>query len=199
MAERCLICDEPSIAKLFIRDSSLYSISHVFYTETSTHKEVADAGEQMFLAMYNARVTDLDKQRYLAFLKSTTRVRPDLPSLPPTKGSALQHSYRVYLQVQEWLGNKLPPTDWGWMKGAGGDLQPLTTLDHAAPAAILSTIFCSCTKGCGARCGCRKAGIHCSSICGNCEGACTNGPPVEDENSAYEDDPEDNMDPLDTL
>ncbi|KFM76413.1 hypothetical protein X975_15611, partial [Stegodyphus mimosarum] len=81
-----------SIDKLFMRNSNLYSFSHVFYTSTSTHREVSDAGEQMFLAMYNARVRDLDKQCYLAFLKSTTSVMPDLSSLPPAKGSVLQHT-----------------------------------------------------------------------------------------------------------
>ncbi|KAJ8968844.1 hypothetical protein NQ317_017897 [Molorchus minor] len=75
---------------------------------------------------------------------------------------------------KEWLGNKLKPTDWGWIKGTDGDLHPLTTLNQPAPTAILSTIFCSCTKCCGARCGCRKAGISCSSD--------------EDENATYEDD-----------
>ncbi|KAJ8935233.1 hypothetical protein NQ318_011453 [Aromia moschata] len=38
----------------------------------------------------------------------------DLSSLPPTKAAYAQHSLRVYLQGQEWLGNRLPSTEWGW-------------------------------------------------------------------------------------
>ena len=34
--------------------------------------------------------------------------------LPPTKKAALQHFKRVYLQVQQWLGEKLSPNEWGW-------------------------------------------------------------------------------------
>ncbi|GBM12942.1 hypothetical protein AVEN_163999-1 [Araneus ventricosus] len=34
---------------------------------------------------------------------------------------------------------------------------------------------------CGGRCGCRKAGMQCSSVCGACHGICTNGAPLEEE------------------
>ena len=72
------------IAKLFSRNSSLKAISNVFYKCSSTRQEVTEAGELMFLALYNAREQDLNTHRYLTFLKSTTKVKPDLPSLPPT-------------------------------------------------------------------------------------------------------------------
>ena len=34
-------------------------------------------------------------------------------SLPTTNDAAKYHSYRVYHQVQTWLGNILDPTEWG--------------------------------------------------------------------------------------
>ncbi|GBL72519.1 hypothetical protein AVEN_192705-1, partial [Araneus ventricosus] len=45
---------------------------------------------------------------------SSTKVKSDLSSLRPTKGAAEQHSFRVYLQIQQWLINQLPPDQWGW-------------------------------------------------------------------------------------
>lgn len=42
-------------------------------------------------------------------------------------------------------------------------------------------IFCNCSKGCGPLCGCRKLGLHCSSVCGNCHGqSCLNVAPIDD-------------------
>lgn len=63
----------------------------------------------MFLAMYNARVTDMDKQRlrYAAFLKSTTRMKPELPSIPPTK--ALHNNTNTESILKFKKGNKLEP------------------------------------------------------------------------------------------
>lgn len=63
-------------------------------------------------------------------------IKLDLASLPPTKGSAKYHSFRVYHQVQEWLGNQLPPEMWGWKRGFDGNLD-ITTLDPPAPDTVL--------------------------------------------------------------
>lgn len=169
------------IVKLFEKDGSLTAIGDVFYNHSSTPEAVSQAGERMFLKMYNARQTDLNNHRYSAFLRSANKLKPDLASLPPTRGSAQQHAYRVFLQVQIWLGNQLTPEAWGWKRGVDGTLEPIMTNDPAAPDSIMKTIFCKCTAGCGVRCGCRKAGITCTSVCGNCEGSCTNSPPPEDE------------------
>lgn len=85
------------------------------------------------------------------------------------------------LQIQQWLNNStIQPGDWGWIRGNDGSLMPLTTRDPVAPEAVLNNIFCRCTTGCGNRCGCRKAGIRCSKVCGMCQGTCMNGTPVED-------------------
>ena len=37
-------------------------------------------------------------------------------SLPPTEGSAWQHSLRVYLQITYWKSQDttINPTEWGW-------------------------------------------------------------------------------------
>ncbi|KAJ8954302.1 hypothetical protein NQ318_005886 [Aromia moschata] len=61
----------------------------------------------------------------------------DLSSLPPTKAACAQHSLRVYLQVQKWLGNRLPSTEWGW-KLVEGQLLPVKTTLPPAPESLLS-------------------------------------------------------------
>lgn len=139
--------------------------------------------------MYRSREKYLDKHRCIAFVKSTTRIKPDLLSRPPTKGPAKL----VQSLFTEWPGNPLLPTDCGWTKGANGQLHPLTTLDPAVSAVILTATFCSCTKGFGIQCGCLKMGIHCSTVCGKCQRVCTNGPHVV-EDSMHENDPPEPMD-----
>ncbi|GBN57078.1 hypothetical protein AVEN_244562-1 [Araneus ventricosus] len=69
----------------------------------------------MFLAIYKAPANEhnLNNHRCAAFLKSSTRVNSDLSSLPPTKGAPEQHSFTVYLQIQQWLNNQLPPDQCG--------------------------------------------------------------------------------------
>jgi hypothetical protein len=59
--------------------------------------------------------TCLDKFRYLSFVKNTrNKKRVQLACLSPTSASTQQHLFRVYYQVQVWLGNKLDSEDWGW-------------------------------------------------------------------------------------
>ncbi|GBN55216.1 hypothetical protein AVEN_249638-1 [Araneus ventricosus] len=81
------------------------NIADIFYNPSSTSAAISQAGEKMFLAIYKAPANEynLNNHRYAAFLKSSTKAKSDLSSLPPTKEAAEQHSFRVYLQVQQWL------------------------------------------------------------------------------------------------
>lgn len=183
-----------SFVKLFEQKPSLKEVADIFYDPQATHDMIENVGERIFLAMYHAPSSqnDLNRHRYSAFLKSTTKLKPDLPSLPPTKEAAKQHSFRAYLQVQEWLGNTLSPGTWGWRRDDGGSLQPTTTSKAPAPDNVLNAIFCRCTTFCERKCGCRRAGIKCSVIC-NCQGACTNAIPpdfYQDEDDAPNDEDE---------
>ncbi|KAL1446574.1 hypothetical protein WDU94_012208 [Cyamophila willieti] len=93
----------------------------------------------------------------------------------------------TYHQVQQWLGNNLPPQDWCWtMKG--DVLVTTQTEDPSAPEVLLKTIFCRCTKDCSSgKCICQKAMLVCNTACSHCQGSCLNGVPLFDENE-YEDD-----------
>ncbi|KAB0802718.1 hypothetical protein PPYR_04904 [Photinus pyralis] len=170
------------IAKLFKENPGLtQDMSTIFKDPSTSPEDIEEAGEKLFLAIYKAPAhqNNLNELRYSAFLKAAMKPKSDMATLPPTKGASKQHSLRAYLQIQQWLGNPLPPIQWGWVKGKDGILNPVYTKDPVAPESILKMIFCRCMTGCGVRCGCRKAGITCSGACG-CLGSCTNGAPVEE-------------------
>lgn len=86
------------------------------------------------------------------------------------------------------MGKDLEPQEWGWIL-QNETLEPITTLLPPAPEELLNTIFCNCKKGCGSSCGCRKVGLQCSLVCGQCNGqACLNASsyPIDvDEESEY--------------
>ncbi|KAJ8872407.1 hypothetical protein PR048_026011 [Dryococelus australis] len=63
-----------------------------------------------------------------SFTQSVSKAKPDISALLPTEGAARQHSFRVYHQVQLWLGNELPPELWGWGHKQNR-LMPVTTED----------------------------------------------------------------------
>jgi hypothetical protein len=170
-----------ALKKLFVNNHFLKQ-SEVFSNVGSTKQEIATAGEEALLCLYNAKPGEkLDFLRYKCFCEkvaaSTKYVEPK--SLPPTSAAAQQHSYRVYSQVQEWKGTDthLNPENWGW-KVNGGTMIPIMTDLEPAPKAILEIIRCNCKEGCSTmRCSCKKHGIDCSAACGNCRGvSCTNSP-----------------------
>ena len=148
------------------------------FLQDATHNEIEKAGESLFVRLYNGHPDQsLDELRFQKFIykvnTSTTYVQ--VQSLPPTQAAAKFHSYRVYLQVQNWLGKNLIPVEWGWCKKKD-KLSPVKTLLPAAPERLLKIIRCSCTQNCDTkRCSCRKHGLTCSAGCGGCRGtSCSN-------------------------
>ena len=97
-----------------------------------------------------------------------------LAALPPTSAAAKEHSFRVYHQVQQWLGVDLPPTQWGWQL-RNRNQQPVLTCQAPAPEKLLNLISCNCKSGCERLCGCKKTGLICTVLCGHCNGnGCSN-------------------------
>lgn len=98
-----------------------------------------------------------------------------MEKLPPTEGAAAQHCFRVYLQIQTWLGNEKDATDWGW-KNYADTLRPKYTEDKLIPDELLKKICCTCNKPCETlQCGCRKHGLQCTNLCTKCDSdSCTN-------------------------
>ena len=61
-------------------------------------------------------------------------------SLPPTNDSAIKHSLRAYLQIQDWILLKSMSRDpklLGWYVTSAGQFEPTMTLADIAPANLL--------------------------------------------------------------
>lgn len=160
------------------KSDDLINCAKVFLTANTAPNVIFNNGLHFLLAVYRApkNLNSIDILRYSIFFKSTRFNKAvQLISLPPTSAAAQYHFYRVYYQVQTWLGNDaINPEDWEWTL-KNNVLEPITTLLQPAPDVLLSTIFCNCRKDCGSNCGCRKAGLKCSIICSHCHGqACLN-------------------------
>ncbi|XP_065666696.1 uncharacterized protein LOC136087548 [Hydra vulgaris] len=100
--------------------------------------------------------------------------------LTPTENASKYHSFRVYLQIQQWLGVNMDETKWVWRR-ENDVLVPIKTYKDPAPIHIPNIIRCNCgtnTKTpCGKQCQCRRHGINCMTACGQCQGLeCTNSP-----------------------
>jgi len=172
-----LLSGKMKLSKLLQKSfDDLREVVQTFYDATANADSVASAGEVVIKALYGSPRLDidLDVYRYECFLKCVAGNRAQLSSLPPTIAAARQYSLRVYHQVQTWLGNVLKASQLGWHETEDG-LQPVETTLQPAPAEILKLISCGCKKSCGAACGCRRAGLVCSSVCTTCRGtSCLN-------------------------
>ena len=82
---------------------------------------------------------------------------------------------RAYHQVQEWIGNKLDPKQWGW-KIYKGKLFPIYSSKAPAPEKLLKMVRCTCKTDCSRKnCTCFNYGIECSDVCKHCRGiSCLN-------------------------
>ncbi|KAK3889051.1 hypothetical protein Pcinc_006927 [Petrolisthes cinctipes] len=91
----------------------------VFYDPQASANDIAAAGEAFLLVLYGGKPDgSLDKQRYPTYTRTIAKqpvhAQFDLATLPSTSAAGRQHSHRAFHQVQQWLGNALDPTDWGW-------------------------------------------------------------------------------------
>lgn len=168
---------------LLKKEEQLRHTVSVFNDSDATKDQIAVAGEAFIIALYGkSKNKTLDEYRYYMYhqytAKKSLKANFDLASLPPTSAAASQHSFRVYHQVQTWLGNDLDPCQWGW-RLVGNSLLPIPTTLPPAPDRIMHVISCNCKK-CSNCCGCKRAGLLCTAMCGKCEGlSCENSPEVE--------------------
>ncbi|KAF2892786.1 hypothetical protein ILUMI_13388, partial [Ignelater luminosus] len=112
--------------------------------DNATEKKTAQAGEELTRILYNGEKGE------------------SIDRLPPTSGAAKMHFLGIYHQVQTWQGNNLLLENCGW-KIDNNSLWPIATL--LPPAPLLNLITCSCAKGCGEKCSCKKSGLNCTKLC----------------------------------
>lgn len=166
----------------------------VFTHDGASKEELRINGECFILNLCGVqRYSNLNEARYFMFTKMTRRSKLrsnfDLAKLPPTSEAAHEHLFRVYLQVQAWLGNILDATEWGWkmeyVKESGGSRKTLTAVPSSKPFTPdddLHLISCSCKSSCGNYCGCRKVRLNCSTMCEKKTNgiSCDNSPAFDD-------------------
>ena len=144
----------------------------------------------LFKKGFKGSLSELRAKVFMTKVKSRSMVKPS--SLPPTSDETAQHSYRVYHQVQAWLGNDLNPLAWGWYLQQDQLFPQMSTLP-AAPDFLLSYIRCSCkADGCNSnRCSCKKNGLPCSLSCLNCNGVSCGNPQLAEESVSHANDSDD--------
>nr|CAH7731434.1 unnamed protein product [Callosobruchus chinensis] len=158
------------IASLLDKHPDLQVAFSCFHDSSATQDEIALAGEKILVSLNNGRPNDtLSGLRYTGFVRSLTKSKYNLASLPPTEAAAREHSPRVYHQVQQWKVIMKQPASWRWRQWTKG-LQSIPTTLEAAPTELLRIISCKCEKGCGTRCSCHRAGLTCTEICSSCHG-----------------------------
>lgn len=158
----------------------LLELASVFHNVNATSDDIANSAFRIIRDMYSTQAEkqlikktrnfSLGNLRYLHFSKAELKSSFSLETLPPTESAAKQHAFRVYYQIQRWLGNEnLAATDWGWyMKN--NHLMPVRSTMPPIPKKLLDQISCSCSKkGCvDASCTCKKSGLKCTNLCANC-------------------------------
>ena len=136
-----------------------------------------------------ATQADLDAMRLRLLKKKDVHKGQviDYRTLPPTSDTADHHGRRVFLQVQDWLGDQsLNPAEHGWLLkdhplfGPGaGDLKvyfPKWTVKGALPAGLVQIISCGCKTDCSKaqHCRCLRAKQDCTELCKHCDGTVDN-------------------------
>lgn len=157
-------------------DKKLRKKVEIFYDPEATHEEIATAGDEFLIKLYNKNFEgSLNELRFFLYSKIAgskviRKKKFELSSLPPTEDASHQHFFRTYHQVQLWLERKLPATEWGW-KISKGRLLPIPMTLAPAPEELLYVVSCKCKKSCNTRrCSCKKANLKCSNLCVQCTG-----------------------------
>jgi hypothetical protein len=121
---------------------------------------------------------DLSSLRHRLLLKKAKTganiISPE--KLPPTADATKFHSLRSYLQIKEWMGEALNPSDFGW-KEEMGEYVPIMAIVPAAPQSLLEVVSCKCKTHCrSANCSCRRYGLLCTLACGSCQDSLCENP-----------------------
>ena len=96
---------------------SIQRSARIFMVANRTDEEIEKAGNEALAIIYGCKPgMDLNFERASRSSEKVFSSSCYLPPehLPPTSDAARFHSYKVYLQVQAWLGEEMEPTWWGW-------------------------------------------------------------------------------------
>ena len=171
--------------KKHLKDENFRECAAVFTNgEGISVDDIVKYGEIAMVILFGGNSPEkLDSLRLSIFYQkvagSVTFVKPE--NLPPTSAATRYHSLRTYHQIQVWKGrNDLPAEHWGWTV-KGSRLLAVHTDKPPAPERLLKVVRCKCKADCKtSRCTCRKHGLTCSQMCGECKGiSCLNSMQVD--------------------
>lgn len=150
------------------------TVLSLWMVRNASKARIANAGCKLIASIYKCEDPDLSlnkfRFKFYELLKAKSALKID--KLPPSEGVAKMHAYRVYFQLQTWLGNKKNATDWGW-KMTKNILMPEYTDMTLIPEDLMKKISCGCKTGChNTQCGCRKHGLKCTDLCTTCDPDC---------------------------
>lgn len=131
-----------------VNDSSLQKDVLIFNESIVDKERIGTVGEKYLIHFYGgANLTQiLDECRFIMYSRKVAKMslksKFEMVTLPPTSLAAKQHSFRVYYQIQVWLGNSsLDPREWGWREEEGSDerkfLLPIHSTLNFAPDDVI--------------------------------------------------------------
>ena len=128
------------------RKNDLHPLMDVFMRASSSHDDVPSAGERFLLTLNGAdKFATLNKYRHVAYKRvvasTSLSISFQLSRIRPTSAAARQHPFRVYLQIQEWMGHILTPTEWGW-QDHDQTIVPMATNQPAASLQLMNHVTC---------------------------------------------------------
>ena len=151
-----------------------------FLSPNATPEEIEEAGRRILCLLFDENNTTFSlnnirrKKFETKIIKSIKHIY--IKILPATNSAAGYQFFRVYHQVQVYLGyDNLQVTDWGW-KLVNGQLYPRTMESAPAPESLVKISKCGCTLYSDYnQCKCKNDGLFCTELCENCDdGNCIN-------------------------
>ena len=121
----------------------------VFKDPGSSHEQIHEAGLKIVAAHFstdqNSVSENLNEVREIQFHKKcsskSTKRGVNLASLVLSEDSVYLHLDRAYFQIQDWQGNALEPTDYGW-EIKDGLLEPILMQQDPAPVCLVEVTQC---------------------------------------------------------
>jgi len=99
-------------------DNGFLKCIEAFCGQSGSKDAISSAGEKALVYLYGGKGNDilggLRKTKFCNKVAKNNSTTVEVHSLPPTTDAAKYHSFRVYCQVQEWMGNCVDPDKWGW-------------------------------------------------------------------------------------
>lgn len=125
--------------------------------------EVYSHAEKFIILCYSkgkSSADSINSYRYQQFLKNQ---RPNQNACWHS-GTTSRANYQVAIWRRSTDGKHIVPSPVG--RGWNAEMQPVLIDELPAPKTLLVLHTCRCTKGCSARCSCKKNNLNCTPGCG---------------------------------